>query len=62
VKKWLSLCAVLVGIVLLITGVYNWQALLAAPLEAKRTYLLQTVLPLIAGAWLLVGGVYSLKH
>lgn len=40
----------------------NLGRLLASPLEAQRGYLAQTVLPLVAGLWAVVGGLYTLTH
>lgn len=61
-KRWPGVLLLLVGLGLLAVGVVNLGRLLASPLEAQRGYLAQTVLPLVAGLWAVVGGVYTLTH
>lgn len=56
-KRWLGRVVALLGIVLVATGVVNWGRLLAAPLEAQRGYLPQTVFTLLVGLWLFIGGI-----
>lgn len=49
----------LLGVLLVATGIVNLARLLAAPLEAQRGYLAQTVFPLVVGLSLFVGGIYA---
>ena len=58
-KRWLGPVLALLGILLVVMGIVNWGRLLAAPPEAQRGYLAQTVFPLVVGLWLFVGGMYA---
>jgi hypothetical protein len=61
-KRWPGLLLLLIGLVLLAVGLLNLGRLLASPLETQRGYLAQTVLPLVAGLWAVIGGIYTLTH
>lgn len=58
-KRWFGPTLVLLGILLVATGILNSSRLLAAPLEAQRGYLAQTVFPLLVGLWLFIGGIWA---
>lgn len=58
-KRWLGPVLAVLGVLLVATGVVTWVRLLAAPLEAQRGYLAQTVFPLVVGLWLFVAGIYA---
>lgn len=58
-NRWLGPVLALVGVLLVVFGSVNFARLLAAPLEAQRGYLPQTVFPLVVGLALVVGGIYA---
>lgn len=58
-NRWLGPSLALVGILLVAIGIVSLSRLLAAPLEAQRGYLAQTVFPLVVGLALFVGGLYA---
>ncbi len=61
-RRGRGILLLLVGLVLVAIGLVNLWRLLASPLEAQRGYLAQAVLPLVAGFWGLVAGLYTLTH
>lgn len=61
-KRGRGLVLLLIGLVLVAIGVLNLWRLLSSPLEVQRGYLAQTVLPLIAGLWAVIGGIYTFTH
>lgn len=60
--KWPGPILVVIGLVLVTIGLVNLRGLLAAPLEAQRDHLAQSIFPLIVGFWLFIGGVYTLAR
>lgn len=60
--KWLGPLLVVVGIALATIGLVNLRGLLAAPLEAQRSHLAQSLFPLIVGIWLFIGGAYAITR
>ncbi|MBI4638491.1 MAG: hypothetical protein HY727_19300 [Candidatus Rokubacteria bacterium] len=61
-KTWLGPLLVVLGIVLASIGLYNWGALMAAPLEGQQAHLAAAMFPLVIGLWLLIAGAYALTH
>lgn len=61
-RRWGSLLLVILGLVVLGFSLVSARNLLAAPLDAQREYLAQTVFPMVVGLWLLIGGIYGLRR
>lgn len=59
-RKALGVALLVAGIVVLVLGLAGWNAVLGMPRGDQAPDVGRVVIPVIVGAWLVIGGVYAL--